>query len=226
MKWPRSLNIDLAVPYQGNQTRSENITINGLRTFQDTKGNTDVVSVPGVLDWNGLTVVARLTGDAPSRSSFMIPPLNERANLPMELARQTGFVPLRRGFSRPSYSLSSVTTSLASEDEVASLLASDRFAQYGIGGYVEKIAGRRIQTVSLTVTSMFYIDSTPTGIGVPSSLVNEGFGINQLVYMLTICLYSRYKIVAIEDQKSTSTPPWSANLPSHWPRLPWRRTAA
>ena len=71
-------------------------------------------------------------------------------------------------------------------------MASDRFAQYGMGGYVENIAGRRIQTVSLTATFMFYIDSTPTGIGVPSSLVNEGFGINQLVYMLTICLYSRY----------------------------------
>ena len=78
-------------------------------------------------------------------------------------------------------------------------MASDQFAQYGISGYVEKIAGRRIQTVSLTGTSMFYIDSAPTRIGVPSSLVNEGFGINQLVYMLTICLYSSYKIVAIEE---------------------------
>ena len=33
----------------------------------------------------------------------------------------------------------------------------------------------------------------------PASIVNEGFGINQLVYMLTICLYSRYKMVAIEE---------------------------
>ena len=39
----------------------------------------------------------------------------------------------------------------------------------------------------------------PTDRGVPASIVNEGFGINQLVYMLTICLYSRYKIVAIEE---------------------------
>ena len=46
---------------------------------------------------------------------------------------------------------------------------------------------------------MFTIDSIPIGKGVPASIVNEGFGINQLVYMLTICLYSRYKIVAIEE---------------------------
>ena len=46
---------------------------------------------------------------------------------------------------------------------------------------------------------MFTIDSIPIGKGVPASIVNEGFGINQLVYMLTVCLYSRYKIVAIEE---------------------------
>ena len=48
-------------------------------------------------------------------------------------------------------------------------------------------------------TSIFTIDSVPTSKGVPASIVNEGFGINQLVYILTICLYSRYKIVAIEE---------------------------
>ena len=119
----------------------------------------------------------------------------------METARQTGFVPLRRGFSRPMYGQSTVTPLLASEDEVASHLASpsDRFAYHEISGYVERIAGRRIQPQAQIGTSTFTIDSIPVGKGVPASIVNEGFGINQLVYMLTICLYSRYKIVAIEE---------------------------
>ena len=30
-------------------------------------------------------------------------------------------------------------------------------------------------------------------------MVNEGFGINQLVHMLTVCLYSKTKVVAIEE---------------------------
>ena len=119
----------------------------------------------------------------------------------MEWARQTGFVPLRRGFSKPTYSLSALTPALASEDEVASLLASptERFGQYEVSQFVEKISGRRIQTQSQIGTSIFTIDSIPIGKGVPASIVNEGFGINQLVYMLTICLYSRYKMVAIEE---------------------------
>ena len=48
-------------------------------------------------------------------------------------------------------------------------------------------------------TSSFNLDSIPRNGGVPVSLVNEGFGINQLVHMLTVCLYSKTKIVAIEE---------------------------
>ena len=119
----------------------------------------------------------------------------------MELARQTGFVPLRRGFSKQLHNLVSVTQALANEDEVASLLAgsTDRFLAYEISRFVERFTERRIQTQGQIGTSMFSIDSVPTGKGVPVSIVNEGFGINQLVYMLTVCLYSRYKIVAIEE---------------------------
>ena len=53
--------------------------------------------------------------------------------------------------------------------------------------------------MQLGTSIIFAIDSIPTNKGVPASIVNEGFGINQLVYMLTICLYSHYKIVAIEE---------------------------
>ena len=74
-----------------------------------------------------------------------------------------------------------------------------RFVQYEISGFLERIAARRIQPQIQIGTSIFTLDSVPTRKGVPASIVNEGFGINQLVYMLTICLYSRYKLVAIEE---------------------------
>ena len=49
-------------------------------------------------------------------------------------------------------------------------------------------------------TSSFNLDSVPRNGGMcRSSMVNEGFGINQLVHMLTVCLYSKTKIVAIEE---------------------------
>ena len=199
--WPHFLSMGLAVPYHGNQGKSESFTLNGRRPSENAELDLEPsVPIPGIVDWNGLTVVARLTADVASYSD-LLPSLNERANLPMELARQTGFVPLRRGFSKPQYNSYPVTPSLGSEDEVASLLATptERFVQYEISAFLEKIAGRRVQPQVQLGTSTFTIDSIPANKGVPASIVNEGFGINQLVYMLTICLYSRYKIVAIEE---------------------------
>ncbi len=199
--WPRLLSINLAVPYRGNQATTDSFTLNGRRLGEDGEADLEPSPrIPGVVDWNGINLTARVTADMVSFSDLM-PPLNERANLPMEATRQTGFVPLRRGFSIPSYNLHPVTPKLGSEEEVASLLVepSERFVQYEISSFIERIAGRRIQPQPQIGTSTFTIDSVPTGRGIPASIVNEGFGINQLVYMLTICLYSRYKIVAIEE---------------------------
>ena len=199
--WPHFLSMDLAVPYHGNQGEREYFTLNGRRASES--GALDLqpsVPVPGIVDWNGLNVVARVTADAASYSD-LLPPLNERANLPMELARHTGFVPLRRGFSKPAYNSYPVTPFLSNEDEVASLLAAptERFVQYEISAFLEKIAGRRVQPQVQLGTSTFAIDSIPTRKGVPASIVNEGFGINQLVYMLAVCLHSSFNIVAIEE---------------------------
>ena len=200
--WPRSLGMTISIPYQGNQQVDDNFAVVADRSAHAITGGPVPMPPPiqGTLVWNGLNVAAHLNTDAPAYSD-VIGQLNERANLALELARQTGFVPLRRGFSKPAYNLFNVTPFLASEDEVASLLAgqTDRFVQYEISGFVEKIAKRRIQSQAQIGTSTFSIDSIPIGTGVPASIVNEGFGINQLVYMLTISLYPRYKIVAIEE---------------------------
>ena len=198
--WPNSLGMKVAVPYQANQQVDDVFGLVARRSGQGTPMDSDQSTVPGKLSWNGLMVSAQMNIDAPNYSD-VVGRLNERANLPMEMARQTGFVPLRRGFSKPTYTFSNVTPALSNEDEVASLLATpaERFGQYEISRFVEKIASRRIQTQAQIGTSIFTIDSIPTRTGVPASIVNEGFGINQLVYMLTICLYSRYKIVAIEE---------------------------
>ena len=203
--WPHSLGIAVAVPYQANQQVDDAFAIVASSPARIGQLETELPPIPGRLLWNGMAVSAHLNSDAPahfaSAHSDVIGQLNERANLPLEFARQTGFVPLRRGFMKPSYNLSTVTPALASEDEVASFLASptERFGQYEISSLVEKIVNRRIQTQALIGTSTFTIDCIPTGTGTPASIVNEGFGINQLVYMLTICLYPRYKIVAIEE---------------------------
>ena len=189
--WPEDLDLQIAIPYDANQQVDANIGVIGDRGYPPFQGN---------LIWNGIALSTQLSS-GPGELSVLVRLLNERINLPTELARQTGFVPLRRGFSKPTYGLSSVTPALATEDEVASLLAStnERFRQYDVSRYIEQIANRRVMTQAQIGTSVFTIDSIPTGSGVPASIVNEGFGINQMLYLLTICLYSPFKIVAIEE---------------------------
>ena len=184
------LDLEIALPYGGEQQVERRIAI------ADVAGDKPVAT----LNWNGITASPQLWDGAQEHEPDMAK-LFTRFNLPMELARQTGFVPLRRGFSKTSYGLASVTPALATEDEVASLLASpdERFRQYEISRYVERIAQRRVQTQAQIGTSAFTIDTIPTGEGFPASIVNEGFGVNQLLYLLTICLHSPFKIVAIEE---------------------------
>ena len=185
---PASLEIPIALPYGVNQQVEHEFKVfrEGERT--------------ATLNWNGVTISAQVP-DAPPAVQTLTKQLNERFNLPMEAARATGFVPLRRGFSKPTYGFSGVTPSLTTEDEVASVLANpgERFGQYKVSNYLEQIAKRRVQIQSQFGTSSFTIDSIPTGQGIPASIVNEGFGINQLLYLLTICLYPSFKIVAIEE---------------------------
>ena len=198
--WPQSLPLKITVPYQMDKRAEDGFAMHGSLSSQAREQGLTLMPIPGRIAWDGIALAAWLD---PSDASYsdVIGQLNERANLPMELARQTGFVPLRRGFSEPTHSQGKLSPALSNENEVAMLLAehSERFRQYEISRFVEKIADRRIQTQSQIRRPTFSIDSIPTGTGVPASIVNEGFGINQLVYMLTICLYSRYKIVAIEE---------------------------
>ena len=194
--WPHVLSLKVPLPYPANQQIDQKVELNlgGTPEAQDSGQGF------GSILWNGTNARVETHTDSVDEID-VLRQVTVRANLPMEIARQSGFVPLRRGFSKPAYGLASVTANLASEDEVASLLASpnERFQQYEISSYVEKIAGRRIQTQAQIGTSIFTIDSIPTRNGVPASIANEGFGINQLLYMLTICLYSPFKIVAIEE---------------------------
>ena len=200
LELPSTLGLEIAVPYRANQRMDGEFAVGERDDVEETEEGYAFTRVEGKLIWNGISLDAQLNVDAPYHSSLIARLLRE-SNLPMELARHTGFVPLRRGFSKPTYSLVSVSPVLGDEDEVSALLggSTDRFLVYEISRFVERIANRRIQTQSQIGTSMFTIDSVPMGRGVPASIVNEGFGINQLVYMLTICLYSRYKIVAIEE---------------------------
>ena len=177
--------LEISFPYHVNQETTLDIALGSDDETTDT-----------TVTWNGVTMGENRHEPV---NYVQVVDLLTIGNFPMELARNTGFVPLRRGFATPTYSVASVTPLLATDLEVASLLANERFLQYEVSDYVEEIAQRRMAVTSQIGTSTFTIDSIPRNGAPPVSMVNDGFGVNQLAYMLTISLYSKSKIVAIEE---------------------------
>lgn len=147
--------------------------------------------------WDGISLtVSGPSQTVPAESDRH---LLEKVNMPMELARKTRFVPLLRGFTRPVYGVANITPELQTDEEIASLLVTDQYLMYAVSDAVERVADRRINTHVRPGTSSFTLDSIPRTGGIPGSIVNDGFGINQLTWMLTVCLYNESSIVAIEE---------------------------
>ena len=156
------------------------------------------------LRWNGLNVEVRFnergstdTQDEEVRS--LLKSRDQALNLPVEELKRVNFVPLGRGFFQPSYSLQSVSPMIATEQDVTSLLASNEYLEYKVDRYMESILNRDFRVRGRIGSNDFSLNSIDRQTGVGVSLVNEGFGVNQLVHLLTKVLYSESGIVCIEE---------------------------
>ena len=120
-------------------------------------------------------------------------------NSTSEVLRKIDIAPHRRGFFKPSYTPVQVSSSPTSEDEVAALIINDPNMQGRISAYAEEIFGRdfRIHIPPGTATAFF--QTTEKKSKVPVFLVNDGFGINQVIYMLAKILRVDANTILIEE---------------------------
>lgn len=125
--------------------------------------------------------------------------LATHCNAPVEVVHRVGMVPLKRGFAKPHYSPVSVNPLLANEDEVASLLANDKYLVSKVSHYLEKVVGRDLRCSVQPGVALFSLDATDRNTGISTELVNEGFGVNQLVDMLTRTLYQDSDLMCMEE---------------------------
>jgi len=73
------------------------------------------------IPWNGITA---LSGDFPEELVEDANKFMKMINSPVELLRGVEFVPLKRGFTKPTYTPVNITPNFISEDEIATLLAN------------------------------------------------------------------------------------------------------
>lgn len=147
------------------------------------------------IPWNGITA---LSGDFPEEMVDEANRYMEVINRPVELLRGMEFVPLRRGFSKPTYTPVNITPNLISEDEIATLLASDRYLEGRILSYAKDLFGKIFQVRPQVGTGIFYLQMVDDA-GMTFELINEGFGLNQTVYMLTKLLRKETRVLLVEE---------------------------
>ncbi len=161
---------------------------------------TQQVSVPFgdklTIIWNG--VMAQVQPQEPDfrREAEAI----ERVwNAPVEALRRIRFVPLRRGFSQPVYSPVPITPFPVTDGELATLLVQESDLEYAVDRFLETIADRNFRVRTQLGTSMFRLHSVDRQTGIGVDLVNEAFGINQIIYLLTQALHPDEGLIAIEE---------------------------
>lgn len=122
-------------------------------------------------------------------------------NAPIEELRTVDFIPLRRGFIKPNYSSVPLQQQLLTDDELATLLATDRDLEGKVAFYLEKLVDRNFNVRATIGTANFNLQLRDKSTGMVCDLVNEGFGTNQLVTILTKSLRKEMHTICIEESE-------------------------
>lgn len=154
--------------------------------------------VPERISWNGISAVSA-EENSPEETDPDLDAEIRSLNLPPEILKKVDFVPLGRGFFQPSYTFQEVSPSATKENDVSSLIAGDKRLRHKISLHLEQVLQRQFQTDNEMGTLSFSMSSLDKKSMMSASLVNDGFGVNQLVYMLAKVLQPSATIVCIEE---------------------------
>jgi len=135
------------------------------------------------INWNGIlaTALPKQQSERTQRASQAIAIL---LNSTTEAVKRIDIAPHTRGFFKPSYTPVPTSTTPTTEDEVASLIINDPNMPALISLDTEIIFDRDFRTdIRPGTATVFFLTTDKKG-RTPVLLVNDGFGVNQVVYIL------------------------------------------
>jgi predicted ATPase len=184
-----SLDLEVTFPYPANKT-----------TGCEVKGDFGVANIT----WNGITPTINIVkSESIDEKNIpkIIKDISRSLNAPIDELRTVDFIPLRRGFIKPNYSPVPMQQQLLTDEELATLLATDRDLEGKVAFYLEKIVDRTFSVRATIGTANFNLQSRDRSTGFVCDLVNEGFGTNQLVTILTKSLRKEMRTICIEESE-------------------------
>jgi len=149
------------------------------------------------LQWNGLTWSPPQGASASTKARAV--ELFTVLNRPAERLRRISFAPLNRGFFQPQYTPVTVGKPVLRDVELATLLVTDHDLEAGVSLYLERICNTQFRAKTEIGTSIFTLKVIHPSKRLSHNLVNDGFGFNQLVYILTLALWKETDILIVEE---------------------------
>jgi hypothetical protein len=177
------LECEIPVPYGLNQTFS----------FSHSEHEEEYV-----VNWNGIS--CSVTPKNPTSSTQQRSrEIAESINAIGEKIKGIDIAPHRRGFFKPNYTSVSVSPTPTTEDEVASLIINDPNLAPRISVYAEEIFKRDFRLYVPPGTATVFFQTTEKKSRTPGLLVNDGFGVNQVIYLLAKLLRSDVRTLLVEE---------------------------
>jgi len=148
--------------------------------------------------WNGITaqITAETTG---SKSSETADSMMNMLNSPIRILNRIDFVPLGRGFHKFSYSPVGLSPNITTEDEVATVIINDPYLEGKLSTYLERIVDREFRRRIAPGTAMASLLTVEKPLGLTVDVVNDGFGVNQVIFLLAKCLRNDVELICIEE---------------------------
>jgi len=150
------------------------------------------------VNWNGIAVSVAAPPQPPELQG-LASRLEEHLNQPVRALRTVDIAPQRRGFYKPSYTTTPLSPIPTSDDEVASIIISDQNLSPRISVYSERILDRDFRVHTPLGTHTAFLQTTEKTTATPTLLVNDGYGVNQVIYMLAKLLQAEARVVLIEE---------------------------
>ncbi len=150
------------------------------------------------INWNGVasTVSPKLSTPVTEQTAREFA---TALNAIPETIRAIDMAPHRRGFFRPNYTVVPVSPTPTTEDEVAALIINDQNLAPRISAYLEEMVRRDFRLYTPPGTATVFFQTTDKISRTPGLLVNDGFGVNQMIYLLAKILRPDVQTVLIEE---------------------------
>lgn len=178
-----TMNAEITIPYALNQ--------NFAYVIKDKEEEYNV-------NWNGISSSVSPTQPTAETQQKAAEKSKELNQIP-EYLRKIDIAPHKRGFFKPNYSPTLISPNPTSEEEVSTIIINDPDLAPKISVDLEKVLNRDFRTYTPPGTSTVFFQSTDKSARTPVYLVNEGFGVNQIVYLLAKIHRPEIKTILIEE---------------------------